>query len=527
MHRKAGLSFRIPDTPSMRTLLSTSAALLLTITQAQPGTLDASFGTGGEVLIPLGTAFDLMWDMAIQTDDKIVVVGGMGFGAAEDAVILRFNADGSVDNTFGTNGQVIWAGTMGADRARAVDIDANGRIVVAGDTRITTTETQMFILRLQEDGSFDNTFSSDGLLVRTGTVYDDGTYARDVVCQPDGNILVGGYLHYSLVAPFHNETSLWVCTSTGGTASVFGGGSVAGWDLYQDDLSDVANSMVVRNDGSIALGTASEYGADQRMGIVLFDSDGSLPLGFQEGVYDFTTADDYANSILLMPDGRFILAGGASYQAGMAAIIPTNGGLDPGFGTAGKVDIQLGSVQTSLYSALVQPWDKILVTGAFSNGTGNPGGLFLGRYNSDGTADTPFGTNGFATYMPGGYFGEGRAIGLQSDGRIVVGGNMNVDSDRDMFLARFENDLATGATTAARAPQLSACPNPFSGTLTVQGTSANGQLTLIDALGRTVLSARSTDGRTELHPADLPPGIYTFRYQHGDGHVDALRVVAE
>lgn len=511
----------------MRTPITLLATLLLNATHAQPGTLDVTFGSGGETLISVGTPYDLMWDLAIQPDDKIVVAGSIGTiggGAFQDAVILRFTADGAPDTTFGNNGQVIWTGTGGNDAIRGVDIDPDGRIVVAGETQVNGGETQMFILRLLEDGSFDNSFSGDGVLTRSGSVYEDGSYGRDVACLADGSILVAGYMHFNLSMPYYNAVTLWKCTSTGGLYPGFGGsGSWSFSDLFNDNLPDVANCMALRPDGSLVVGTATDNAPDQRLGVADFDSDGNHLSANFEWTYNLTANNDAANGIVLLPDGRYVMAGPAGPQAALMGLLAT-GTPDGTFGNSGRVDVQLGSDATALYDALLQPWDKVLITGSFNNG--GTLSMYLGRYNADGSVDATFGNNGFATHLPGGVNGDGRAIGLQSDGRIIVGGIYGSGGNNDMYLVRYTNDVATDITRTAPAPVLRAYPSPFRDALTLQGTSANGRLELLDALGRAVHSAPTTAGRTELN-IDLPTGVYTIRYQHGAKPGQVIRVVKE
>lgn len=500
----------------MRTTLFLQVALLAAAAHAQPGTLDASFGTNGETLHSLGSPFDLIWDLAVQPDDKIVVagsVGAIGGGAYQDAFITRFTADGAVDSTFGTNGTVIWTGTGGNDRIRGVDIDVDGNVVVAGETQVNGGETQMFIIRLLPDGTFDSSFSGDGVLTRPGSVYNDGSYARDVKCMPDGSILVGGYEHYNLSMPNHNAVSFWKCTTTGAAPGNFGG-SATGYtfaDLFNNDLDDVANGMAVRADGSIVVGTQTYDGSYQRMGYATFNADGSHLSNNDEATYDFTVGNEFAYSIVLLPDERCVLAGGVTNQAGLVGVLPF-GPADPTFGTAGKVNVQLGSSSTSLYAALLQPWDKVLITGALNDG--GPNTVYLARYTNDGSPDAVFGSGGVATHLPGGTGGDGRGIGLQSDGRIVVAGNYYNGSDIDLFVLRFNNDFALGQAPPPPAPVLRAFPSPFAESLTVVGTAAGGTLTLVDALGRAVLTAPTTEGRTEVQ-ADVPTGCYTVQYQRG------------
>ncbi len=498
----------------------------VTLASAQPGTIDPTFGSGGEAIIDAGTGYDLVWDMAIQPDDKIVLVGqfgGIGVSAPQDAFIIRYNADGTPDTGFGTNGQVTWTGTGGQDRLMAVTIDAQGRIVAAGETQVGG-ETQMFVLRLLADGSFDTSYSGDGVATRAGSSFNDGSYTRDVVCMPDGGIMVFGYAHWNFSQPNYNAVSFWKTTATGGIDPNVGGGSSATHtDLFNDDLSDMGNSVALRADGRFVACTTSGNAPNQRMGYATFDGNGNHLLTDVANYYDLSTGNDMARSIVLMPDDRCVLAGSVGYQSGLVGVMPNASG-DLSFGTDGVADVQVGSSSTSLYAAIRQPWDKVLITGGYSDGS--IVGMFLGRYNANGTPDAGFGTNGFATHVPGTVGGDGRAIGLQSDGRIIVCGNTGGLGSADLFLVRYTNDLATGTTPAPDASTLRAFPNPFAQVLTVHGTSAHGQLQVVDALGRTVHRARTTDARTEL-PVELPAGVYTVRYLHGTDAPRELRVVKE
>lgn len=511
----------------MRTTLILQLALLAAAAHAQPGTLDTSFGTNGETLHSLGSPFDLIWDLAVQPDDKIVVVGSVaatGVGAYQDAVIARFTADGMLDSTFGTNGVVIWTGTGGNDRLRSVDIDADGKVVVAGETQVNGGESQMFIIRLMPDGSFDNTFSGDGVLTRPWSVYNDGSYARDVFCTDDGGILVGGYEHFNISMPYNDRVSFWKCTNSGAIPGNFGGTATGTTftDLFNNDLDDEGNAMAVRADGSLVVGAAALVGTDERMGYATFNPDGSHLANNYETSHDFTTFNDRANAIVLLPDERCVLAGPAGGHGGLMCVMP-NGTPDMGFGNAGKVTVQLGTNSTTLYDGMLQPWDKVLITGAMTSVAADY--LYVARYNNDGTPDVNFGSGGVAQHVVGGLFGEGRAIGLQSDGRIVVGGVFYPGSGTDMFLVRFKNDVALGQAPPSPATALHASPSPFAQSLTVVGTAAGGTLTLVDALGRTVLTAPTTEGRTDLH-ADVPTGCYTVRYQ-GGAELSVLRVVRQ
>src|SRR5262249_39979668 len=99
------------------------------------GSLDTTgFGTNGFVDTDFGTIRDAAMAPAIQADGKILAVGFTG-GTAFDFAVARYNTDGSLDTTgFGTGGKVVTDFGTNDDEARAVAIQADGKIVVAGYT---------------------------------------------------------------------------------------------------------------------------------------------------------------------------------------------------------------------------------------------------------------------------------------------------------------------------------------------------------------------------------------------------------
>ncbi len=103
---------------------------LRSLTFAAPGDLDLSFGNGGKVITsgPTFNSLDDAFAMAIQSDGKIVVVGDGTTGNTWDFSVVRYNADGSLDTSFGGTGVVITPVGNSRDQATAVAIQADGKI---------------------------------------------------------------------------------------------------------------------------------------------------------------------------------------------------------------------------------------------------------------------------------------------------------------------------------------------------------------------------------------------------------------
>jgi uncharacterized delta-60 repeat protein len=144
------------------------------------GSLDTSFGTGGIVSGPIGDDHDetaALYPSGSTNAGKIVVdvrfLSGPGYGYG----LARYNPDGTLDSTFGTGGEVHSTGLFIADA-----IAADGKIVVVGDNAV---------LRFNADGSVDNTFGTGGT-VTTGNVANGFNYFRAVALQSNGDIVAAG-----------------------------------------------------------------------------------------------------------------------------------------------------------------------------------------------------------------------------------------------------------------------------------------------------------------------------------------------
>ena len=164
------------------------------------GSLDTSFGGDGRVTTSVGPGADSAQAVAIQPDGKIVVAGESWTLSGFDGIdVVRYEADGQVDPTFGNDGVAtveFTEGTDGAgDMARAVAIQPDAKIVVAGDAGGEAEYTSGFgLARFDADGSPDGTFHGDGKVVTNFTKWDDS--ASDLTIGADGRIVAAGVAGY-------------------------------------------------------------------------------------------------------------------------------------------------------------------------------------------------------------------------------------------------------------------------------------------------------------------------------------------
>jgi uncharacterized delta-60 repeat protein len=398
-----------------------------------PGDLDTTFNTPNGYVFYNGMAgqHDHGNAVAIQSDGKIIVVGESDVGTLRDALILRYNSNGTLDTTFGTGGVVIYDGPANAiDEAHAVAIQPDGKIVVVGSAR-NIANYDVLVLRYNSNGTLDATFGTGGVvLYNSPTDYVDN--GNGVVIQPDGKIVVAGERTYSLGYQDH-DTLLLRLNSNGTLDPTFGVGGAAFYDIPNEN--DLGYSVALQPDGKIVMtGTHQSGGAQTDLLILRYNSNGVLDTTFgSSGVvlYGTTNVRDAGHVVTVQPDGKILVVGN-SYndtvqpQENEAVLLRynNNGTLDSSFGSGGVViyndswNISPMFAGTRLGLAL-QPDGKIVVAGTSAQ---PPFLAFVLLYNDDGTFFSGFGSAGVVTFSSPGGYASAQAVAYQTDGKIVATG---------------------------------------------------------------------------------------------------------
>ena len=155
------------------------------------GTPDNSFDTDGIVTTDFGTSNDRGQSVAVQADGKILVAGTSYNGGSNDGfALVRYNANGTTDTSFDTDGIVTTDIGNSSDSGQSVAVQADGKILVAGDSYNGSTNYDFALVRYNTNGTTDTSFDSDGKVTTdVGTTNDSG---YSVAVQADGKILVAG-----------------------------------------------------------------------------------------------------------------------------------------------------------------------------------------------------------------------------------------------------------------------------------------------------------------------------------------------
>ncbi|MEQ1730686.1 MAG: hypothetical protein ABL982_20140, partial [Vicinamibacterales bacterium] len=356
---------------------------------------------------------------AMQPDGRIIVAGA-GAGAPYDYEVVRFDADGKLDDTFGGgDGKVTISFGSSSDLATSVVVQSDGRIVVAGYNS-TGLDSDFALARLNADGSLDASFDFDGLVTTpVGTGFD---VCNDVVIQPDGKIVAIGRSQVGSVI----DASIVRYNTDGTLDTSFGGGD--GIVTSDWGSTDHAFSVAVQADGRFIVGGYTHRGSATTwdFAVARYNADGTIDTSFGSGGLVTTPLStvgartDEGHAVTLQSDGKILLAGwsenGTPTQY-MLVRYNTDGSLDTTFGGGdGIVTTETGLGADEGYSVTLQSDGKILLSGSTA----------LIRYNADGTLDTTFGGgDGIVASSV-----MGRDVAVQADGKIVVMGSFGISAAR-------------------------------------------------------------------------------------------------
>ena len=379
-----------------------SGATLIVARLTTAGGLDGSFGggvvTGPPVVSSFGTG-SVGRGVAIQSDGKIVVVGKATDPSATGTLgmlVERFNANGTLDTGFGSGG-VARALTGQFGDGYAVAIQPNGQIVAVGTANSPAGGTLAAVVRFNSNGSLDTSFGSGGT-----DVIDLGTdsLARAVAIQSDGKIVIAGSQAPGLQVP---NALIARLTPTGALDPSFNGIGAYAHQYALGAANSVFNALALQSDGKIvAAGAAANGNTSADAIVVRFDSGGAQDPSFGTGgvVYassavntNVSTGVPGADGVAIAAKNDDIVAAGTESDNGLTGIalwaFKPNGASDASFGTNGTTVTGFGSSTYGEANSLAVASDGSIAAAGDSH---SPGGLYSGlvaRYGGFGPAPPP------------------------------------------------------------------------------------------------------------------------------------------
>jgi len=426
-------------------------ALASMVNAQTAGTLDISFGTGGKVTYDRDQT-DVYQDVKVQPDGKIVAVGNSLTPTYSGLIeVTRYMDNGSFDPSFATNGHFNYTYNGNPETfAYKCLIKSNGKILIAGHST-NYTAWGIIIIQLNADGTPDAAFGTNGVVYQS--LGPGEAVALGLVLQPDNKIVVSGYKQD---ANFSNVPFLARFSATGVLDPSFGVGGVAEVPVMTGDND--FSAVCLQPDGKIL--AAGHYNSGLSWFTLLlarFDQNGVLdPTYGNAGIINMNLGnvdDEFFD--LAMTGNDLVLTGFTVEQATFAYKLllmkfDINGQLVTSFGDGGKVI--WGSVPYSFGDDLeIQADGKIVVVGCTGDLQPADNDWALWRFNADGTIDNTFGTNGLTTTSFFSSSEEALGLALFENKIIVAGKTRNATNYLDFAVAKYWNGInalfTTGNTT--------------------------------------------------------------------------------
>jgi uncharacterized delta-60 repeat protein len=383
------MNARLPS-QRRRRLFDNAIELLESRQLLSVASLEVTFGTGGKTVTDFTGQPNSAYSVALA-DGKILVAGSITTNLDADFALARYNANGTLDTTFGNGGLIRTDFGSTADEAYAISvetIDANTyKILLAGRTQTSSGFFDFAVARYNADGSLDNTFgvNHDGKAVVDFA--GDFDQATSIALQ-GGKIVVGG----SATVAFNSQFAM----------------------IRLDDQGILDSTFGANHDGKVITQWSGTFAE--------------------------------TSGIAAQPDGKIILAGYAyNYATGNADAALTrytvDGLLDPTFGAAqsGVVMLDFGRSDDRAQAVAVLPDGQILV-GGYSNDNNGNSDFVLMRLSASGDVDTTFGGGSGVVLTDFGGIDQAKAMTLQPDGKIVLAGLTEIDGNQDFAIARFTSD---------------------------------------------------------------------------------------
>lgn len=497
----------------------------------QAGSLDNSFSTDGKVTTSISGISNAK-SMKIQPDNKIIVAG------QEAVSIARYNSDGSLDNTFSVDGKDFYeSNPLKFIRANMIDLQSDGKIIVTGDGGNPLSSPSKFIglVRYNTDGTIDNSFGTSGSVIKefgpSSALKTVQSYSLAV--QSDNKILVGGCAYNS-----SNTDYLLMRLNTDGTMdNTFGTGGEATVTQSETDFWFFPGyiKVLIQPDGKIIcvgsiINTSSFIGY---INIHRFNSDGTLDNTFGSSGKVLTTlgsANIVAQSALLQPDGKIVVAGSAREGGKSRMMIlryTAAGSLDNTFSSDGTVTMEVGSLNDYGTSVAIQQDNKIIVGGYSEEAVYDNFALL--RLNTDGSIDNSFNLNGRVSTD----FGVRSIIGdiaIQKDNKIVAAGvKFNSETSNDFAVARYLSGLELSIVSKQSSDfAFSVFPNPGNKLIHIRTNKyVHGKLEIRCVEGR-LLQNIPVDGTEQtIDMSSFAAGMYFLKLHADDGSSVFQKIIIE
>jgi uncharacterized delta-60 repeat protein len=508
----------------MRKIIILNATLMMFASinlKAQVG-IDNTFGTNGIVKTDFKGKDDEMMGMVLQQDEKILSVGRTFNGTDQDFAIARHSKDGVLDNTFGNGGKVTTDLSID-DEFNDVAIQADGKILAAGFSMNNLSNKQFTVVRYKVNGAIDSSFAQNGIFKFNVSNFDN--FLNTVAIQADGKILLGGVSYATndgqmIVLRLNQNGTLDNSFHTTGYHVLNVSGAT----------EDIVSKLLIRSDGKIIVAGSSTFLTSGKFILFRLLTNGDTDPTFgnsgivSSGIPNFTLNCLDAQ---LTTNEDIILAGEASdassqKQNACLAKYSANGTLDNSFGngTPGFTVFNISGFDMAIGGIALQPDGKIISVG-FIALPNNDIDMIMSRININGSLDNTFGSGGIIQFnnISTGY-DLAMCVALTNNGKIIIGGlsdytgtQPNTNHTEEFCLIRYN----TNGALRINAPiniKTQIYPNPARDYISINCDEIVRSVAFYSLQGQEVLSIFNS---RKIDISTLKAGVYSLKIQLENG----------
>lgn len=408
---------------------------------SQAGALDTSFGNNGIAMFGPTSSHESASDMIMLEDSSMIICGSAIFSSSFDGFLMRILSNGTQDMSFGNSGIVQI--DFGAETyAYALELQPDGKIVVAGMTYPVYPNSEFFIARYLPNGAPDPTFNSTGYFI--GSYGSDEEYCHAMVMQPDGKFVLAGRTYAGNFSQL-----LFMRVNANGTLDAsFGTNGYTEIDASVQD--EEIQALAIMNDGQI-IGVGYGYQGSPMWGEQVFmaklTANGQPVAGFgTNGVMVPAIFDDIsaAYDVIVHNDSIYVTGDmwdvNNNVQMFLAKLDPS-GNAYTNFGANGITFFNLNVANYGL--GLLKTGDhKIYVCGTTGQGGLGNRDFLVARYLPSGTLDNTFNSTGYAITPIRPDWDEASALAIAPNGKVVLAGLTSGFStgNNDIAMTRYLND---------------------------------------------------------------------------------------
>jgi uncharacterized delta-60 repeat protein len=489
----------------MKKIYKLLLVVLSTQSYSQDGALDTSFGIGGKVITSINND-ERANSLVIQGDGKIVVVGyTFSSISGNDVSCVRYNIDGSIDNSFGINGIATFDIQTGSDdKSTSVDIQSDGKLILCGYSDDGTDRSSL-IMRLNTNGTIDTSFGTAGKVLTnfttTGASIRQDEYRVVKIHPLTGNIIAAGT---SYTASNNSRMIIARYTPTGLLDNTFATGGkfidLPETQVLANFLASIEDFAIKSNGKITIVGIEGGYFYLARL-----NNNGTMDTSFSgDGFYDNYQGRMYG--IELNNDDSIYFTGDIEplpQTQVYTGYIDGNGGG----GSIAATPYNFGTtIDTYSYAIEKDNSGKLLVCGYHRNTTTGVNSFLVGRLLANRTTDATFGTNGFVTTTFTSTDSRAFDLKIQPNGRIVLAGI----SGGKIALARYINGALSSTEFVNNHKSFQAYPNPTSSILNINTSDtiiAGTEYRIIDLSSRLLCTGILNEQGT-ISVDNLKSGMY-------------------